>query len=803
MFYRLLLLLSFCLLLSGGVFAQSSAELAGNPLAEYPWFEYVKAFNVDTALSVAIDPGLHPEVVGVTANIWLVEARTAAEWLQDHSLVDVRSGGAQTFTFSGDSIQSNTVAIADASTLEWRAFEQATHANTGLGHGYDVVVDINQDGTLDEGDLIDGLSDEAGFYVVGDTTKAGPLDVTSVPPYSVGTVFGILPDETQEVLYYPTQIRQMDPRPLVVISHGSGHEFTWYDHIGTHLASWGYIVMSHENMDEYMTHRHTDAFLDQQDTIAGGVLDGRIDNNRIIWIGHSYGAISITRAYDKIYYGEYVPTHYTRESLILLSSMLPPGGTGDDGARPHDVNYHIWTASGDSQVSGSANCDLCQTYQLYGRAEGWRMSTTVQGTGHAWFHNGTEPWGDSFEGPCSIGKEGTHLVQLGLFLPLVKFFAEGNIPATDFFWRQYERFHPIGVDTSNPCYVVTNEWRPHPDSGIIAIDDYQEEPSPIVSSSGGTVAFTVEHLMEGRLDDNNDDFYWVATDPFNGTTLCGPNDDYRGVVFDWDDADKWYEWQIVNSLEDFSRYGFLSFRAAQGTHHPRTVERVEDLTFTVTLKDSGGHESSIGIGAYGGGIEEPYQRDGGWHNEMERVRIRIADFLVNGSSLDLGHIVAVRFAFGPSWGSSEGRLVLDELFLEPDASDMHVGCALGATTLTKVEKSGADELRLSWDAASGSTAAYNLYVGTLASLHSGGHYDHVKNPGGGTEFPDSPTPATGCDVSGSAATTARIRHAADGSYFLVVASDGESCEGSYGGRSDGKDRHDSSVDPRPGDLFCP
>jgi len=98
---------------------------------------------------------------------------------------------------------------------------------------------------------------------------------------------------------------------------------------------------------------------------------------------------------------------------------------------------------------------------------------------------------------------------------------------------------------------------------------------------------------------------------------------------------------------------------------------------------------------------------------------------------------------------------------------------------------------------------FYLYVGTLASLLSAGQYDHIKNPGGETEFPDSPTPATGCDVSGSAATTARIRHAVDGSYFLVVTSDGGTCEGPYGGRSDGKDRHDSSVDPRPEDLFCP
>ena len=31
------------------------------------------------------------------------------------------------------------------------------------------------------------------------------------------------------------------------MSHGNGHNYQWYDHIGRHLASYGYVVMSHEN----------------------------------------------------------------------------------------------------------------------------------------------------------------------------------------------------------------------------------------------------------------------------------------------------------------------------------------------------------------------------------------------------------------------------------------------------------------------------------------------------------------------------------------------------------------------------
>jgi hypothetical protein len=97
-----------------------------------------------------------------------------------------------------------------------------------------------------------------------------------------------------------------------------------------------------------------------------------------------------------------------------------------------------------------------------------------------------------------------------------------------------------------------------------------------------------------------------------------------------------------------------------------TVAELGDLTFTVTLKDRAGASSSIHVGAYGGGVEEPYQRSGvgsgfGWQNEFETIRIRLSDFLTNGSGLDLSDIAAVRLDFGGAFGSAQGRVGLDEL----------------------------------------------------------------------------------------------------------------------------------------------
>ncbi|MEW4527440.1 choice-of-anchor X domain-containing protein [Maioricimonas sp. JC845] len=650
----------------------TATELAGNELSDYPFFEYVRAINENAPVRVAIDPTRFPDISGETCDIYVVAAKTAAQWTVDPSLTDVRASGAQTETFSGTTIQGNTFQIAAASTLN-------ADAGTGLGVGYDVVVDVDQDGQLSSGDFIDGMGDDAGFYAVHDTTAAGPLAVTetlySIDP-AVGATFGIPAFKLAEDLYYPTDIASMGQLPIIIISRGNGHNYQWYDHIGNHMASYGYIVMSHDNNTEpgvntaaTTTLGHTDAFIDQAQSgaIAGGALVGHLDTSRITWIGHSRGGEGVAIAYDRLFDGTHTPTHFTKDDIRLISSMLPTDFEGTSTTNPHDANYHLWTASGDADVNGSAGCDLCQTFHIHDRATGYRQSTVVQGTGHAWFHDGPEVPG-VFTGPCSIGPTNdlTHLIQLGYFLPLIKHYNEANVPALDFLTRQYKSFRPIGVPNGNPCIVVTHEYRNGSPVGNFVLDDFQSQPNTGISSSGGTVSFDVDNLSEDRLDDSNGDFTWAATDPFNGATQASSSDSSRGLVFDWTDNDRFCEWRVPTTRRNFTLYDYLSFRAAQGTQHPNTLASTDDLTFSVTLRDIAGTTQSINIGAYGGGIEQPYDRSGGWHNEMETVRIRLTDFQNNGSGLNLNEIVAVRFDVGPSHGSSRGRIVVDDLMLTSD-----------------------------------------------------------------------------------------------------------------------------------------
>ena len=655
-----------------------STELAGNSLPEYPFFEHVTAFNQGVSISIGLDSTRFPEIIGQTADIYIVEAKTLEEWEADPTLTDATGDGFQTETFVDGPISDNSRVISGSNTL-------SAEAGLGLGRAYDMVVDFNQNGTLDDGDFIDGLGDEPnplhrkhGLYVVHDLTQPGPLPVTeityTVNPGSVTAGF------ESENTFYPTDIASMGALPLIIISHGNGHNFAWYDHLGNHMASYGYVVMSHANNTvpgvftaSTTTLEHTDAFLNQLGQIEGGVLSGHIDRSRMVWLGHSRGGEGVAIAVDRIFKGEWTPFNYSLDDLALVSSIAPVDFLTGVQTHPHNVNYHLWTGGSDADVNGCASCNLCQTFHLHDRATDFRQSISLHGVGHGDFHNGG---GSSVAtGPCLVGRSDTHEIMKGHFLPLVKHYVEGNVPGKDFLWRQWESFKPIGAPT-DPCVVVDLMYREAPGSAYVPIDDFQTQPDTTVSSSGGAVTHNLDALNEGLFDDANDVFTHDPTDPMNSITLGGQGDDTRGAVLEFS-ADSFYEQELVSGLQDLSGFKYLSFRAAQTSRHPNTTAAQGDLTFTVTLRDGTGTESSINIGAYGGGIEEPYQRENcgvgeGWAAEFETIRIRLTDFL-NGSILNLTDIHAVRFELGPSFGSATGRIGLDDIGLSKDEPPPPVG----------------------------------------------------------------------------------------------------------------------------------
>ncbi len=626
--------------------------LGGRALAQYPQFEFVTSFNDNEIVQTAIDPFRHAERVGLPYRVYVVAHKTRAQWAANSTLIDV-TGGFETRTVLPGSIADN-ITNASASGLP---------AGIDFGLPYDVIFDFGLDGTLDPGDLIDGFDDTvAGFYSVRDLNLAGPYSTATVT-YTGGSWLG-------QRCYYPTSIATLGRVPLVVISHGNGHQYTWYDYLGEHLASYGYVVMSHQNDTgpgvenaSITTLTNTDYFLGHLTTIAGGILDGHIADDRIVWIGHSRGGEGVVRAYDRLYDHTYTPANFDANDIVLISSIAPTVFLGTVSTNSHEVDYHMIYGSADGDVHGGASNPIAQAIRLCQAAQGNAQLTYVQGASHNDFNccgtaDGT--------GPDLIGRPEAQRVAKSYYLALLKLYLENNVAAKDYFTRMYSRFHPSGIASNVVCALYYKEALATP---RFVIDNLQTQTGLGISSSGGMVSYDVSNANEGTLDDGNTSFTWTASDPMNGMTWASGGDAYAGgVVFDWTVGEsKHFEYEVIAGERDFTDDLYLAFRSCQGTRHPETVALGSALSYTVTLRDGSGATSAINFGAYGT-LTRPYLRTGegtgaGWANEFNTVRIRLTDFEANGSGIDLSNIVAVRFEFGAAYGSARGRVGIDDVEL--------------------------------------------------------------------------------------------------------------------------------------------
>lgn len=637
-----------------------STELASIQAAVAPYAIHVNSFNLGSNVQFAVHPLKFPDYAGDLVDVYLVANRSSAEWAASSTLSDVR-GGPQTVNLPANPTTPNILVTMTGVT-----------AGDALspGRGFDLVVDANRDGVLGDGDLIDGAGDEPGFWYVVDLAAAGPLAVTQIASYDVNDP-DILDSMELERIYYPTSIASLDPRPLVVISHGNGHNYAWYDYLGNHLASWGYVVMSHQNdtvpgieTASTTTLEHTESFLAQLATIGGGVLNGRVDGDAIVWIGHSRGGEGIARGYDRLFDGTFTSPNYQIGDIRLLISIAPTDFLGSASANPHGVPFMLMYGSADGDVCGCPDSDIGNSFNILERAEGLRQSTYVHGADH----NDFNCCGfNDFAGPTgtAIGNAEAQDVMKAASLAMIRRVVENDPSAEEYLWRQYESLRPISVAAST---TVINEWNAAPADRIV-LDNFQTNTATTVSSSGGAVTLVgVANEVEGLQNDNNTAFTWATTDAMNGATRGRTTDLTRAFVFNWTIASS-ITWTVPADRRDFTQGKFLSMRAAQGTRHPQTTAVIGDLTFTVTLLDELGEQTSLQISAVGGGVEEPYQRTGfgtgtGWQNAMETIRLPLSAFVSGGSAIDLTRIESVLVQFGGTSGSAQGRLVIDDLQIE-------------------------------------------------------------------------------------------------------------------------------------------
>lgn len=619
--------------------------LAGRIRPEAPGFGVDRAFAAGTPVALALDPSVRPDLAGVPADAFVVPHRTLADWAADPALDPVTPPTPLLLSEAG----------ALAGTVVWSAAEAGPDV---LGARYDLVLDLDGDGALSPGDVADfGVDGEGAVWVVADLAAPGPHP-TDTQDVSGGDWLG-------ERVYWPTDIADLGPVPLVVISHGNGHDYTWYDYLGEHLASWGYVVMAHQNETNpgietasETTLTNTDWFLAHLDEIGGGVLTGLVDGSRMAWIGHSRGGEGVVRAYARVHEGDYSPTGWTVDSVRVIASIAPTVFNEVTASDPYEVRYHVLSGSSDGDVTGGPDTPYTQYWRLSEAARGVTSTTYVYGASHEDFNCCGY---DDGAGPDQLSRTDAQEIAKAWLLAVV---AEGV--GADPFAREVLTHDPAVLPATPVATPVLSTWH---DPAALVIDDFQANTDPARASSGAAVSWRVDAYTEDRLDDADLLLEWTGEDPMNGMTQADlPSDHAAGAVFEWE-APGAVQWELPSDVADWSDYAVISVRACQGTRHPITVDWEDAVDFAITLVDSNGTTVTRAVTPYGAAVT-PYQRgrlgEGkGWSNAFSTLRIPLADFVSGGTGLDLADIDVVRIEVGLDGLAPEGRLGIDDLEVSP------------------------------------------------------------------------------------------------------------------------------------------
>ncbi|MCB9681746.1 MAG: hypothetical protein H6733_09765 [Alphaproteobacteria bacterium] len=615
--------------------------ITGHTLPDHPWFETAHLFFQDEAVEVALDPTVFPDRVGQTFDVWIVPHLDRLSWARTPRL---RSGSGAT----GMTLQPGTV--ADNTVVAWTGLPTPERFTSA----YDVVVDFDKDGRVTPGDLLFNEGDGS-VFVSRDLTVVGPYG-TRQEDFDGGTW-------RKQRVYAPTLTASLGTLSTVVISHGNGQDYTWYDYLGQHLASYGFVAMSHSSNTNPgpvtasgSLADNLGVFYGRTDTLFGGALAGRI-GPRQAWIGHSRGGEAVAILYNDLEAGARPSLAIDPLDVAGVASIAPTDFNGDR-ANPQGVPYHLMAGSSDGDVTGGPDCDICQYWRVAAYASGPVTTSYVYGAAHNDFHDEPSAWRDGV-GPDRIGQARTNVFAKAYLVALAAWWLDGETAYEELFTRGYRSVHPAGID---PIVQVVTTSLPDEVGDIGVIDDFQANGGTALSSSGGTVTGTVTGLTEGLLDDP-DSGLGPGT-AMNGFTEVSTGGTERGAVFTWAGR-SWLEWQVVPALADATRFSHLQLRLAQRTRTPQTVAWGGDLSVTVQLRDAAGHVAALDM-AQAVAAPEPYQRAGlgsgaGWIQAFQTVRVRLTDFLGVDPDLDLTSIVAVRLQVGTGFGADTGSVGIDDL----------------------------------------------------------------------------------------------------------------------------------------------
>jgi hypothetical protein len=469
--------------------------------------------------------------------------------------------------------------------------------------------------------------------------------------------------------------------PLVTFSHGNtniGTSYRGYRYLQDFLASYGFITASFDMFPAHvslgirwrawLTNKNTERLilqtaLEDHDgnpypSMGGGVLDGKVDGDRIVTVGHSRG-------------GEGVIMQYSQLAHPGITGLRPPGGTlqgfdadsilgvvpisqvtfhtVQEGSTTDDKPFFMFFGGADNDVCGCAASVLPTVH--YNRSTGRKMMCYLFGAGHGFFN---EQWSCVCTGPDLMTRAQVEQITTAYLFSFVQMVTDDNVPASDFFTLGPNVFRTTGLAFVPEDRPFVTMYRDAIAAGNHVIEDYEVNPDPFLSSSNQPVSFNVQNLFEGWLRDANPTGGWAPGEPNGGFwwETTGAIFDYAGTSFEYE--------QTIDPLErDLTDDRYLSFLCCQQADHPETEAWNNDIEFKVTLVDALGGESSISIADYGP-VEKPHLRAGGWGASYKTIRLRIADFETDGAGVDLGNVAKVRIELGSDHGALRGRLGFDD-----------------------------------------------------------------------------------------------------------------------------------------------
>jgi hypothetical protein len=670
---------------------------------DYPGIEFQDTFLRHTPVYAALDPSdvpsNHPG--GAFAAIYVVRARSRAEWRQDPTLRDVTEGveyraikpGTLEFTIGQvwadadppgiESIPCDVVIdVAQGPVLP------APGPLTGTGTGGSSGGTSNVfNGVYDPGvDFIDKLEGN-GLYVVDDPSDFGPYPIGRVDydfPDAYDIPWGSYADKNVDVratVTYPAQTTGTDVPiwgtsqqfPIVFILHGNHivclSGCVWncsksqrvpnhhgYDYLLDLWASHGFIAVSIDGFDVTC---NDDRFIERAslilehirywedwnnpsipDTTWNGRFWNRIDVTRVGIAGHSRGGEGAAGA---VQINQDVALGHQIKACITIAptdfnGANPPGG-GPKEFLVRDTAFFNIMGSNDGDVWDDEGA------QIFDRASPPKhRATKSQAFIYGAEHNSwntvwvDSSWGGGDDDPGGPGSL-THQQQQDT--------ARVYMTTWWMAWLQDRKemlaFHRGRLDSPKLSSVKTY-WS-FEDAERVDVDNFEDKPAdPTKNSLGGAVTVSPTPV---KYQENS-----LFPGAYDGSFFQQTN----GLIVGWN-VTTTYESDIPSTNQDVSGWSHLHIRATQIWDN-LTLNTGGNQSFVVNLVDANGVSQSVDVSTEAfAPIPVSYRAAIGPRKSMlSSIRVPLRSFTQDNSKLDLTQITKIVITF-----QSTGLLGIDDI----------------------------------------------------------------------------------------------------------------------------------------------